>query len=216
MSFLSGLGKGLSRAFDGTNLAITQAILAGDYQGAAALRARQGELQRQLQQDGAQADARDQQVIGAKNMGISNDAIRAMSPQDLSWLARQRAAHGMSDPAGGAGGGEDYGGPADSPTLDAPQPAPGRVPPTYAPPPGAPPPRATFTSARLPSAGLPFFNGGAMPGGARVQPAPFPGASMAQPATGGTLPRVGTHAQAVSLPRGAIFIAPDGSIRRTI
>ena len=30
---------------------------------------------------------------------------------------------------------------------------------------------------------------------------------MTQPAMGGNLPRVGTHAQAVSLPRGANFIA---------
>jgi hypothetical protein len=52
MSFLSGLGKGLYRAFDGTNLAVTQAILAGDYQSAAAIRARQTELERQLQQEG--------------------------------------------------------------------------------------------------------------------------------------------------------------------
>lgn len=216
MSFLSGLGKGLSRAFDGTNLAITQAFLAGDYQGAAALRARQGELQRQLQQDGAQADARDRQVIGAKNMGIGLDAISAMSPQDLSWVARQRAALGSTDPTGGADGGEGDDAPAGSPAPEAPQPAPDGVSRTYAPPPGAPPPRATFTSAHFPSAGMPFFNGGAMPGGAGIQPAPFRGAPMAQPAMGGTLPRIGSHAQAVSLPRGAIFIAPDGSIRRTI
>jgi hypothetical protein len=216
MSFLSGLGKGLSRAFDGTNLAITQAILAGDYQSAAALRARQGELQRQLQQDSEQRDARDQQVIGAKNMGIGNDVIGAMSPQDLSWVARQRAAPSLSNSAGDAGGGEDDGGPPGLRALDAPQPAPDGMSPTYAHPPGAPPPRATFTSARFPSAGLPLFNGGAMPGGAGVQPAPFRGAPMAQLAMGSNLPRVGSDAQAVSLPRGANFIAPDGSIRRTM
>jgi hypothetical protein len=60
-----------------------------------ALQLQQAELQRQN-------EARDTQVIGAKNMGFSNDQIAAMSPQDLSWAARQRAALGMFGPGGDA------------------------------------------------------------------------------------------------------------------
>ena len=80
MSFLGGLGRGLQTALGGDQLAIAQAILAGDYQAAAALRARQSELQRQNQ-------ARDAQVIGAKNMGFSGDEIgRASCRERVCWI----------------------------------------------------------------------------------------------------------------------------------
>jgi hypothetical protein len=107
MSFLSGLGRGLQRTFDGNNLAIAQAILAGDYHAAAALRARQEDVERQRQQEREQADARDAQVIGAKNMGFSSDEIGAMSGPALSWMARERAATppGDADAAGRVVGG---------------------------------------------------------------------------------------------------------------
>jgi hypothetical protein len=207
MSFLSGLGKGLSRAFDGTNLAITQAILAGDYQGAAALRARQGELQRQLQQDSEQHDARDRQVIGAKNMGIGDDAIGAMSPQDLSWVARQRAAFGLTDPTGGADGGEGADEGAAPPHYAAPQPL---------------MPADQDTPGSLGGAfdhkGVNYLVGRAPGKLAQAwfrQGAP-PGFGGAMDGATGTFPRANTPGHAAALPKGASFIAPDGSIRRKI
>jgi hypothetical protein len=186
MSFLSGLGKGLQNAFGGDQLAIAQAILAGDYQSAAALRARQSELQRQN-------DARDAQVIGAKNMGITLDELRAMSSSDLSRLAQARAAQRMfGSPENGflGNGGQD--GPA--------QPGAGASP--FAPPPGAPPPDVSLASGRLP------IGGGAFQSGA------FPGAGWNQMLA--NLPRARTRAEAGSLPKGAYFLAPDASLRRIV
>ena len=200
MSFLGGLGKGLSRAFDGTNLAITQAILAGDYQGAAALRARQGELQRQLQQDSEQHNARDRQVIGAKNLGFNGDEIDGMTGPELATAVRQRAAMRMFGPSAGAGGGEGggqtppvdgAGSPAPLPSGAAPQPS------------GMSPPRINYMPARLrvlpPGLGSSFAPGSASDG-----------------TSGGlaSLPRVSTPGQAAALPNGSLFIGPDGSIRR--
>ena len=207
MSFLGGLGKGLSRAFDGTNLAITQAILAGDYQGAAALRARQEELQRQLQQDSEQRDARDRQVIGAKNLGFSGDEIDGMSRPEMSEAIRQRALARMSGAAAGSSGANVSGTP---PTDPAPQPAAALA----APPPGAPPPGAGLASGQLRFPGPSGFAASGMSDGAGMRGTPFAGPPLGQIAAPGNLPRLQTHAQAASLPRGAFFLAPDGSIRR--
>src|SRR3954454_1413343 len=90
MGFLSGL-QGL---FDPSRLAAAQAFASGDYQGAAALRARLDELQRQR-------DMRDDQVIGAKDLGFNADEIGAMTPQDLSRLAQERALQRMFGSDGG-------------------------------------------------------------------------------------------------------------------
>jgi hypothetical protein len=222
MSFLSGLGKGLHRAFDANNLAITQAILAGDYQGATALRARQAELQRRN-------DARDAQVVGAKNLGIGNDEISTLSPEDLSWLARQRIAArqhdaGASPPARegegagvaaagtnvkspqqrmfddpeGRGTGGDIGPPPDA-ALDK-RAFPGTMP-------GAFDPRTmNDLVARMPyKDALALLGRGALPG--------FGGsAAGAMP----PLPRASTPGHAAALPKGSPFIAPDGSIRKAI
>jgi hypothetical protein len=208
MSFLSGLGKGLSRAFDGTNLAIAQAILAGDYQGAAALRARQGELQRQLRQDRAQNDARDAQVIGAKNMGFNGDEIDGMSSPELSAAIRQRALARMLAPAAVPAGGEGDGDGVAPSTDAAPDPlmpgspeAPGKM-------------RGTFDPERtndLVERRIPYKIAQAFLG--RGAPSGFGGAiGGAAP----TLPRANTPGHAAALPKGSPFIAPDGSIRRKI
>ena len=97
MRFLSGLGKGLHRAFDGTNLAIAQALFAGDHQGAAALRARQDELQRQREEEREQGDARDAQVIGARNVG-NGQAGREWG--DAPSIVRPVFRSGSGQPAG--------------------------------------------------------------------------------------------------------------------
>lgn len=159
MSFLSGLDKGLHRAFDGTNLAMTQAILAGDYQAAAAIRARQSELERQLQQEGDEKgfDPGDAQVIGAKNPDFTKGEIGAMLGQPMAWEARRRAAGRIDGPeAGGAGEGEAG--------YDALPRAPNDSAPLHAPPPGKPGVDRSFLLASDRYGGPPAFGGG-MPGG---------------------------------------------------
>jgi hypothetical protein len=184
-SFLSGIGRALRAPGFGDRLQAALAAAGGDTGAIPRLRALQ--LQQALLQ--RQNDARDAQVIGAKNMGFSNDEIGAMNEQDLSWAARQRIADRMFGDEGAPGGEGDGGGapPADA----ASQPAPG-----FAPPPGAPPPRAVFTSASLGPPRAPGFTESA--------------------ASAGGIPRAHSHAQAASLPRGAFFFAPDGSIRRNM
>src|SRR3954466_14320326 len=101
MSFLSGLGKGLHRAFDGNNLAMAQALLAGDYQSAAAITARQEELQRH-------SAMRNAQVRAAKDFGIDGAVIPALNNDDLSAVTRRSyLAGGYGPQAGGAGDADD-------------------------------------------------------------------------------------------------------------
>ena len=196
MSFLNGLAKGLHRAFDGNGLAVTQAILAGDYQAAGALRARQEALQR----DNA---IRDAQVIGAKNLGLSGDEIAAMSPEALSWAVYQRGAARGFGPGGGLAAGATEGEAGDDASP-------------YAPPPGRPPQDPTFTLTSGRFSGSPEFGGSAPQQGGGLQAATFPGGSGAQIAGLGNVPRAQSHAQAAALPRGSYFFAPDASLRRII
>jgi len=103
-SFLSGIGRAIRAPGFGDRLQAALAAAQGDTNAIMRLRAlqqQQAELQRQN-------DARDAQVIGAKNMGFGNDEIGAMSPQDLSQAARQLAAlRAFGSGAGAAGGGGD-------------------------------------------------------------------------------------------------------------
>src|ERR1700716_1392852 len=105
MSFLSGIGRAIRAPGFGDRLQAALAAAQGDTNAIQRLRALQ------LQQAGLQRqnDARDAQVIGAKNLGFSNDEIGAMSSQDLSWAARQRAAVRMIDTGGGSAGGDENG-----------------------------------------------------------------------------------------------------------
>jgi hypothetical protein len=210
-SFLSGIGRAIRAPGLGNRLQAALATAGGDtgaIQRLRALQLQQAELQRQN-------DARDAQVIGAKNMGIGNDAIAATNSQDLSWLARQRAAArmfgGAADPGGGEG--DDVG---TYPVDAAPQPAPGSAAPIFAPPPGAPPSRTTFASAPLRFQPPPGFPVGAAQSGAGLRTAPYSGAHWAQLAAARGIPRATSHAQAASLPRGSRFLAPDGSLREIV
>jgi hypothetical protein len=152
--FLSNIGAALRAPGLGDRIQAALAAAGGDTNAIIRLRAlqlQQAELQRQN-------DARDAQVIGAKNLGFSNDEIGAMGPQDLSLAAQQRIASQMFGPAAGA---------VSTPGAD--------------------------------SAGL----------------APDSGvATLGDPPA--SLPRARTPAHAAALPKGASFIAPDGSIRRKI
>jgi hypothetical protein len=201
MGFLSGL-QGL---FDPNRLAVAQAFASGDYQGAAALRARQDELQRQRA-------VRDAQVIGAKNLGINPAEIDAMDTQDLSHLAQWRAARRMFDSA--AGGSED-GGLLPSAAKGSPLPAQGSGAPQYASPPGMPPSDPSFASASAPFPGTPGFGGRAGQQGG-LQTGPLSGGGWSQMATLGSIPRLRNLAETASLPRGSIFLAPDASLRSII
>src|SRR3954463_9333489 len=95
--FLSNIGAALRAPGLGDRIQAALAAAGGDTNAIMRLRAlqmQQAELQRQN-------DARDAQVIGAKNMGFSNDEIGAMGMQDLSLAARQRIASQMFAPAAG-------------------------------------------------------------------------------------------------------------------
>ena len=205
MGFLSGLAKGLHRAFDGTNLAMVQALLAGDHQGAAAIRARQDELQRQT-------ELGDAQVIAAKNLGFTDDEIGALRGQPLAWEARRRIA--LRDPTGGEG---DYGGETMSPDAGAAAlHKPGGFTPRFAAPPGRPEPDASFTQASARAFGGPGFGNGASPmSGVPRHPA-VSAPRWGQMAALANIPRAQTHAQAAALPRGTRFFAPDGSLREIV
>jgi hypothetical protein len=96
-SFLSKIGKALRAPGFADRLQAALAAAGGDTSAIPRLRA----LQMQRAEVQRQNDARDAQVIGAKNLGFGNDEIGAMSPQDLSWAARQRIAAQMFDPAAG-------------------------------------------------------------------------------------------------------------------
>src|SRR3954469_10882278 len=92
--FLSNIGAALRAPGLGDRIQAALAAAGGDTNAIMRLRAlqmQQAELQRQN-------DARDAQVIGAKNLGFSNDEIGAMGPQDLSQAARQRMALGSPQP----------------------------------------------------------------------------------------------------------------------
>jgi hypothetical protein len=206
MGFLSGLAKGLHRAFDGTNLAMVQALLAGDHQGAAAIRARQDELQRQT-------ELGDAQVIAAKNLGFSQDEIDAMRGQPLAWEARRRVAmRGLAGASEGEDGGEAAPLGAGAAALDKP----GDFMPRYAPPPGRPEPDASFTQASARAFGGPGFGNGASPmSGVPRHPA-VSAPRWGQMAALANIPRAQTHAQAAALPRGTRFFAPDGSLREIV
>jgi hypothetical protein len=218
MSFLSGIGRAIRAPGFGDRLQAGLAAAQGDtgaIQRLRALQLQQAELQRQN-------DALDAQVIGAKNMGFTGDEIDGMGGPEMSAAVRQRALARMFGADAGAGGGEGSG---TSTTDPAPQPAPTRAAPSpaipqparaFAAPTGAPPYGATFTSERLRSLGPPGFAGGSMENGVGLQAAPFAGPRLGQAASPGNLPSVQTHSQATSLPRGTFFVAPDGSIRRTM
>lgn len=93
--FLANIGAALRAPGFGDRLQAALAAAGGDTGALARLRALQlqrAELQRQN-------DARDAQVIGAKNLGFSNDEVGAMGMQDLSLAARQRIASQMPGPS---------------------------------------------------------------------------------------------------------------------
>jgi hypothetical protein len=207
-SFLSGIGRAIRAPGFGDRLQAALAAAGGDAQAITRLHA----LQRQQQADKEASGARDAQVIGAKELGIGNDEIGALSPGDLSRLALQRIAARQFDPGGAPVGGGELGG--TPPAGAATQLAPDGAALEFAPPPGAPPPGASFTlaSARFP--GPAGFGGEAMQERGGFRSAAFPVARRTQMAALGNLPRAQSHAQAASLPRGAFFFAPDGSIRR--
>jgi hypothetical protein len=202
-SFFSGIGRALRAPGLGDRLQAALAAAAGDtgaIQRLRALQLQQAQLQRQN-------DARDAQVMGAKNLGFSNDEIGALSPEDLSWAARRRIAAGKFDPGGGADGAEDGDvgqAPADYSGLDQSAPdglkLPGKMGGVFD------PKFMDDAVQRMPYKGsLPLFGQGAPPG--------FDG-----PAGGATpaLPRASTLGHVHALPKGAAFVAPDGSIRRKI
>ena len=201
MGFLSGL-QGL---FDPNRLAAAQAFASGDYQGAAALRARQDELQRQR-------DLRDAQVIGAKNLGIDPAEIDAMDTQDLSHLAQWRAARRMFD--SGAGGPGNSAAPSPA-TGGSPLPGQGSGTLKYAPSPGSPPPDASVTSASGRFPGPPGFGGGTAQQ-VGLPTVALPDGSWSQMARLGNIPRLRSLAQTASRPRGSFFLAPDASLRSII
>jgi hypothetical protein len=93
--FLANLGAALRTPGLGDRLQAALAAAGGDTNALMRLRALQ--LQRAEQQ--RQNDARDAQVIGAKNLGFSNDEIGAMGAQDLSLAARQRIASQIPGPS---------------------------------------------------------------------------------------------------------------------
>jgi hypothetical protein len=202
-SFLSGIGRAIRAPGFGDRLQAALAAAGGDTGAIQRLRA----LQQQQAQLQRQNDTRDAQVIGAKNLGFSNDEIGALSPDDLSWAARRRIAPGMVDPGGGPGGGEG---------SDI-----GQAPPDL----GAPDPSAP-DGLQLPDKMHGVFDHRFM--NDRVQLMPFKGTldlfgQGFPPAFGGaaggatpSLPRAKTPGHADALPKGSPFIAPDGSIRRKI
>ena len=195
MSFLDGLGQGLHRLFGGNNLAMAQALLAGDYRNAAAIGARAEELQRQQ-------GRRDAQVRAAKELGIGGEISDAFNTDDLSMLARRLYAAKMFGP-----GGE---GVPDAPVDDgAMQPANEARP--YAPPPGRFPAGPAFTQASDRYQGGPGFTGSAGP---RTLAAGAPRSSPIPPL--GSIARARTYADASALPNGAYFFAPNGSLRRIV
>lgn len=203
-SFLSGIGRAIRAPGFGDRLQAALAAVGGDtgaFQRLRALQQQQAELQRQT-------DARDAQVIGAKNLGFSNDEIGAMSGPDLSWAARQRVAARMFDPGGGTGAGEGSDvGPAQSMDV-APEPSapdslqlPGKMRGVFDPKMMNDKVERQFPYKRA----LALFARGAPPGfGGAIGAAATP------------LPRASTPGHAAALPKGAPFIAPDGSIRRKI
>jgi hypothetical protein len=187
---------------------MTQAILAGDYQAVAAIRARQTELERQLQQEADEKgfDPGDAQVIGARNPDFTKDEKDAMGGPDPSWLERQSAAEGPFGSGGGSAGGEEgYGDP--TPFMEAaPQPPgagdamfPGKMRGVFDPKTMNDVVERNWPSKRLPAL---FGQGGS------------PGFGFAGRGSMATVPRAGNPRQVAALPKGATFIAPDGSIRK--
>jgi len=192
MGFLSGL-QGL---FDPNRLAVAQAFASGDYQGAAVLRARQDELQRQRA-------VRDAQVIGAKNLGIDPDEIGAMTSQDLSRLAQERAAMRMfaPQPGGADGGDEDGTMKGDGTAQPGPKGWPLRpvLPDTL---------KGSFGSMGVDAA---------PPGYGAPPKLPQVDYGVAAAGKGlASLLRAGTADQAAALPPGCLFLAPNGSIRKKL
>jgi len=99
--FLANIGAALRTPGLGDRLQAALAAAGGDTAALARLRA----LQLQRAEFQRQNDARDAQVIGAKNMGFSNDEIGAMGMQDLSLAARQRMTLGSEPSAADEGDG---------------------------------------------------------------------------------------------------------------
>src|SRR3954470_4548503 len=99
--FLSNIGAALRAPGLADRLQAALAAAGGDTNAIMRLRA----LQQQQAEYQRRNDARDAQVIGAKNLGFGNDEIGAMSPQDLSAAARQLAALRAFGSGAGAGGG---------------------------------------------------------------------------------------------------------------
>jgi hypothetical protein len=86
MSFFQGLGQ----ALDPNRIAMTQALLAGDYAAVGQLTARQQQLRAQQAEARREQEARDNQIWGAKELGYSVPEVSALSPGDLSHVQRER------------------------------------------------------------------------------------------------------------------------------
>jgi len=206
MSILSGIGRAIRAPGFGDRLQAALAAAGGDSNAIPRLRAlqlQQAELQRQN-------DARDAQVIGAKNLGFNGDEIGAVNGDDLSWLARQRIAERMMDPRGGEGEAGTRGGEGTDGLDAAFGSGPGALAPQYAPPPGSPQPAAfTQTAANhLSGLGASGATGSGITGLGAPRLRPLPAL--------GTIPRVQNYAQAASLPKGSYFFAPNGSVREIV
>jgi hypothetical protein len=192
MSLFSGIGRAIHSPGFGLRLQAALAAASGDQ----SMLFRIQELQRQNAM-------RDAQVMGAKNMGFTNDEIGALSAQDLSHLAYGRAAQRMFAPPSAGAAGDDADGMLKKEWT--PQPAPMGAPPVPAPPDKA---KGPFDPADADASPLGY--------GAQ-DPLPPAGDDVATTGKGPTgLPRAGTPDEAAGLPQGCLFFAPNGSIRKKI
>jgi hypothetical protein len=119
--FLGGLGRGLQRAFDPSSIAMSQALMAGDYGAAATMGAQQRQLRARQEQAQAEAEAdaqlRAQAAQALEAEGFDKSVIQGMSPQDISGLLRDM----YQDRQFGSGGGSVRRagrGPGQAPTYD--------------------------------------------------------------------------------------------------
>lgn len=89
MGLFGGLGRALG-GLDPMRMAMAQAALAGDYGAMASIAARQQQSRADRAEAEAEAAARDNQIRSAKGLGFSGEELGALTPQDLSGLARER------------------------------------------------------------------------------------------------------------------------------
>ena len=192
MSFLDGIGRAIHSPGFGLRLQAALAAARGDQN----MRFHIQELQRQNA-------LRDAQVMGAKNMGISNDEIGALSPQDLSHLAYDRAAQRMfaaptADRADVDGDGmwkTDGMGQAGATGVPPAQASPDQPKPLFDDRGKGTPPLAYGAQAAFPQVGY--------------------GVATAGKALSRLL-RASTPDEAAGLPAGSVFVAPNGSIRKKL